>query len=90
MAGTKRRPRTRPRPAQVKITPEILAAFKNNNVREVHRQIGWKPWECSPMWPAELDGPEPTACGPCAPHLQSWWWARDLLHQLRKAAARED
>jgi hypothetical protein len=88
VAGTCR-PHTGPRRAQVEITPELVAAFRADDVMAVHVAIGWKPWEMSPMQVQNIPQPDLREVRG-HPFFSSWWSARALRDALEAAAAMED
>ncbi|RUU99681.1 hypothetical protein EOA60_03080 [Mesorhizobium sp. M1A.F.Ca.IN.020.06.1.1] len=58
---TKRTPRNRD--AKRRITPAAVEAFQANDYKALHRALGLKPWEMSPL-PRDI---EPLGCDPERP-----------------------
>lgn len=71
------------RPLQRRITPQALAAYRAADWMQLHRELGLKPWEASPL---AVDADEPPA-----PELQNAWtasWVRAV--ELREALEAAD
>ena len=77
--ATKRTPLLRS--ARHRITPEAVAAFDVGDWMALHRALGLRPWQASPL---DASTPEPPAgCGPNDAWRESWPLARVLRADLQ-------
>jgi hypothetical protein len=71
-----------------RITPEAVAAYRAGDYHALHRALGLKPWEASPL-PSSVtllgveDGPAPSGNTAWA---ASWAKAQELRRELERAA----
>jgi hypothetical protein len=75
-----------------RITPEVIEAFKAKDLWRLHRALGLKPYEYSPLTRAEIGGygypPEQEYGARCI--LQTRDQAIELRRQILDAIAEED
>ena len=62
-----------------RITPEAVAAFATGDWMELHRALGLKPWQPSPL---DTDTPEPPPHAQKGPWAEAWPLAFDLRGKL--------
>ncbi|MET4127164.1 hypothetical protein ACSSV6_000569 [Roseovarius sp. MBR-38] len=68
-----------------KVTPEAIEAFQTGDYMGVHRALGLRPWETSPL---DADTPEPPEWAVEGDlWAQGWETARELRAALTEAAA---
>jgi len=68
------------------ITPEAVGAYRRDDYLALHRALGLKVWETSPLW-ADRDEP---GWGAGTAGNMSWPQARELRAQLEAAVTGED
>ena len=66
-----------------RLTAAAVEAYRNRDSLALHRALGLKPWEVSPL---DADGPEPPADPHRGPWLDSWPKAWALAVELEAAA----
>lgn len=73
-----------------RITPAAIEAFKAGDYLGLHRALGLKPWEPSPLPPTEPLGVDPKQ-RPSGTSARAEGWAKAVeLQRELKAAARQD
>lgn len=68
-----------------RITPAAVQAYRCDDYLTLHRELGLKLWETSPLW-ARGDGPAPWEKG--SGGAESWDQAVELREQLEEAISR--
>jgi hypothetical protein len=70
---------------QLRITPEAVQGFEAGDVLALHRALGLRPWQASPL---DVDGPEPPAWAGRTAWAASWPPAAELRAELERACTR--
>lgn len=64
-----------------RVTPEAVAAFRDGDHAGLHRALGLRPWQVSPL---DVDGgPSPWSAGSAGG--MTWAHAQELRNELEKA-----
>jgi hypothetical protein len=66
-----------------RLTAAAVEAYRNRDTLGLHRELGLRPWEVSPL---DVDGPEPPAWANSGPWLDSWPKAWALRAELEAGA----
>jgi hypothetical protein len=66
---------------QHRITPEALDAFRAGDLLALHRELGLRPWQPSPL---ETDTPEPPNYRFGGPWADAWPLTFDLRARLKE------
>jgi hypothetical protein len=66
-----------------RITPEVIEAYQDGDFLRLHRALGLKPWERSPL-PQSVT-PQSVGEEPPGPNASAWdasWWQAKAIQEL--------
>lgn len=75
--------RTRSKARSHRITAEAIAAYRAGDWTQLHRALGLKPWETSPL---DVEPGEESPWGPGSAGSESWPQAQELRRHLEGAS----